>query len=508
MHTAIIPNPARLEFQEGAFAWGPETRILVGGDAPRTDWVARYLAARVEAAIGLGAAVERVSGEERAKACVLLTTEGADAALGPEGYELAAAPELIVVRSTAPHGLLHGVQSLCQLLPSRIDAKDPLQSRAECVVPCLRIEDRPRYRWRGMHLDVCRHFMPVEFVKRFIDLLAVHKFNVFHWHLTEDQGWRIEIERYPKLTEIGAWRTEASGERYGGFYTRDEVRAVVEYARERFITVVPEIEMPGHAVAMLAAHPELGCTGGPYKVETTWGVFDDVLCAGKDAVFEFVEGVLDEVLELFPSEFIHIGGDEAPKTRWKACPACQERMRAEGLEDEEALQSYFIRRVEKYLNARGRRLIGWDEILEGGLAPNATVMSWRGSEGGVAAARAGHDVVMTPLEWCYFSRPEEPERSAPDDLAPLTLERAYAFEPTPPEMTPEQAAHVLGAQGCIWTERIETPEQVERRAFPRACALAEAVWSPPERRDWAEFQKRMACHYRRLDAMGVRYDAP
>jgi len=357
---------------------------------------------------------------------------------------------------------------------------------------------------------------PVEFVKRYIDLLAMLKMNVFHWHLTEDQGWRIEIKRYPELTRIGSRRSSSpvpgdpsqqDGKPYAGFYTQDEIRQVVAYAAERHVNVVPEIEMPGHSMAALASYPELGCTGGPYQVRTQWGIEEDVYCAGNEEVFEFLENVLDEVLDLFPSPFIHVGGDECPKSRWRECPKCQARIKEENLADEDELQSYFIRRIENYLSNRGRRLIGWDEILEGGLAPGATVMSWRGTEGGIRAAQSGHDVVMTPFTHCYFDyyQSEDHENEPAGIGGYLPLETVYAYEPVPEELTPEQGEHILGAQGNVWTEYIFSPAQVEYMAYPRAIALAEVVWTPAEGRDYPDFLRRLEPYLLRLDRMGVNY---
>ena len=367
-----------------------------------------------------------------------------------------------------------------------------------------------------MHLDVARHFMPVEFIKRYIDLMAMHKMNRFHWHLTEDQGWRIEIKQYPRLTEVGAWRDSTlvghygsgvyDGERHGGFYTQEEVREVVAYAQERFITVIPEIEMPGHSSAALAAYPELGCEPEKkYHVQSTWGVFEDIYCPS-ETTFTFLENVLTEVMALFPSEYIHIGGDEAPKDAWRKSELAQQVIQREGLADEHELQSYFIRRIEKFLNKHGRQIIGWDEILEGGLAPNATVMSWRGIQGGIEAARQQHNVIMTPGSHCYLDHYQ-----ANPDTEPLaiggftTLEKTYSYEPTPAELSEEEARYILGAQGNIWTEYMHSGEKVEYMAYPRATALAEVVWSPKEKRNWTDFWRRLQTHFKRLDALGVNY---
>jgi hexosaminidase len=363
-----------------------------------------------------------------------------------------------------------------------------------------------------MLLDCGRHFMTKDFVKRYIDLLAYHKLNVLHWHLTEDQGWRIEIKKYPRLTAEGAWRPATRADEqprddrgcYGGFYSQDDIREVVAYAASRYVTIVPEIELPGHCLAALAAYPELSCTGGPLAVATQWGIYDDVYCAGNDRVFEFLDDVLTEVVALFPAPYIHVGGDEVPKTRWQACPKCQARMKAEHLADERELQSYFIRRVEQMLTKRGRRLIGWDEILEGGLPPRATVQSWRGMDGALAAARAGHDVISSPTSHCYIDYPQGPDPTMPTWMKQITLETIYSFEPTATELTAEQARHVLGAEANLWTEYAPQPH-VDHQAFPRLCALAELTWSPAEKRDFGDFSRRMGVHYQRLDALGVEY---
>jgi len=386
-------------------------------------------------------------------------------------------------------------------------------------VPFVDIEDVPRFAWRGMHLDVGRHMFPIDFIKKYIDYLAFHKLNVFHWHLTEDQGWRIEIKKYPKLTEISAFRNETivghhstnpqkfDGQKYGGFYTQEEIKEVVKYANERFITVVPEIEMPGHAIAALAAYPELSCTGGPFDVRTSWGISDDIFCAGNENTFEFLKIVLSEVVELFPSKFIHIGGDEAPKARWHECLKCKKRIADENLADEHELQSYFIQRIEKYLNSKGKEIIGWDEILEGGLAPNAAVMSWRGNSGGIEAAKQKHNVVMAPTTRCYFDYYQtEYKDNEPLSIGGfLPLEKVYSFNPIPSELTKEEAKFIIGAQANVWTEYMPNPKQVEYMAFPRMSALAEVVWTNNENKNFNDFLSRMGFQYKRFDAMKINY---
>lgn len=401
-------------------------------------------------------------------------------------------------------GIVRGLSTLIQLL---------WQYRHQNKLPRMTINDQPVFSYRGVHLDVCRHFAPKEFVLRYIDLIAFHKMNTFHWHLTEDQGWRIEIKRYPELTRVGAWRNgsmvgpyrnqQYDTLRYGGYYTQEEIREVVAYAQQRGITVIPEIEMPGHSVAALAAYPEYSCTGQVKEVARGWGVFDDVFCV-KDSTFDFLQNILTEVMELFPSKYIHIGGDECPKVRWKECPRCQATKALHGLKDEHELQSYFIQRIEKFLNANGRSVIGWDEILEGGLAPNATVMSWRGEEGGIAAARSAHYAIMTPGSHCYFDH-YQGERS----LEPLafggytTLEKVYAYKPIPDSLTKQQRRYILGAQANLWTEYMYDTKQVEYMLFPRLLALSEVLWLPESRRDEKDFLNRVSRHYELLDTWKV-----
>ncbi|MBL7950462.1 MAG: family 20 glycosylhydrolase [Flavobacteriales bacterium] len=422
-----------------------------------------------------------------------------------ECYKVEVKTSGIEVSATSEAGLFRGSRTLIQLLE---------QGRASGSLPCLTITDHPRFPWRGMHMDPCRHFWSVDFTKKYIDLLARYKMNSFHWHLTDDQGWRIEIKKHPKLTEVGAWRKgsqvgpysrrEYDSIPYGGFYTQDEIREVVAYAKARHINVVPEIEMPGHALAALAGYPHLGCTGGPYEVNKGWGVFEDVCCAGNDSTFAMLEDVLTEVMELFPSEIIHIGGDESPKERWKACAKCQRRIRAEGLKDEHELQSYFIRRIEKFVNSKGRKIIGWDEILEGGLAPNAAVMSWQGTEGGIAAARSGHYAVMSPGSHCYFDHYQGDPANEPLAIGGYTpLQKVYAYEPIPAELKPEEHKYILGAQGNVWTEYILTPEHMEYMAVPRMLALAEVLWTPKAKRNEADFIQRLEKEFVRLEEMKV-----
>lgn len=422
-------------------------------------------------------------------------------------YELSISNSKLVIKGDTS-GVFYAFQSLIQLINA--------QTGPEIKLPFLTITDKPEFSWRGMHLDVCRHFYPISFVKRYIDLLALYKMNTFHWHLTEDQGWRIEIKKYPKLTQIGAWRKgsmigkydnqQFDTLRYGGYYTQEEIKEVVAYAQERHITIVPEIEMPGHAMAAIASYPFLSCTGKQYDVARSWGVFDEVYCP-KDSTFAFLEDVLSEVMALFPGKYIHIGGDECPKTNWKKCAHCLQLIKTEGLKDEHELQSYFIRRIEKFVNKNGKQIIGWDEILEGGLAPNASVMSWRGTEGGIAAAKQKHQVVMSPGKPCYFdhyqSKDIKREPLAIGGYNPL--DSVYAYDPIPKILKGDERNYILGAQGNVWTEYILSEAQVEYMAVPRMCALSEAVWTSAERKSYSSFVNRLTVHQSLLKQMKVNY---
>jgi hexosaminidase len=441
--------------------------------------------------------------------------------LGPEGYRLTATPRAVTIAAGAAAGVFYGIQTLRQLLPTAIFADERVEG-TRWTVPAVTIEDVPRFSWRGAHLAVSRHFQPKEFVRKYIDLLALHKMNRFHWHLTDDQGWRIEIKRYRKLTDVAAWRKETivgphregpdakfDGVRHGGYYTQDEIREIVAYAADRFIVVIPEIEMPGHSQAVVAAYPELGSTGQPAEPRTRWGV-SPFLLNPEDSTIAFMQNVLAEVLDMFPGPWIHVGGDEAVKTQWKENPRIQLRMKALGLANEEELQSWFIRQMDTFLTARGRRMIGWDEILDGGLAPNATVMSWRGIEGAIAAARSGHDAVLTPTSHTYFDYYQSADTAA-EPLAIggfLPLDRVYTWEPMPEGLGAEFRQHILGVQGQLWTEYMPNPQQVEYMAYPRLTALAEVAWTPGDRRELEDFRGRLAVHVDRLRALGVNFRPP
>lgn len=496
--------------RRGSFALQADTAIFA---EERAREAAELLADMLRPATGYPLAVS-----ERAEApdnSILLRLDASLERLGPEGYLLEVSSRRVEIRALAPPGVFYGAQTLRQLLPPAIYAAEP-QAGVAWTVPCLRIEDRPRFVWRGALIDVARHFMPRETILRFIDLLALHKMNSLQLHLTDDQGWRIEIKRYPKLTEIGSVRKETrvghereargfDGKPHGGFYTQEEIRQMVEYARRRHVRLVPEIEMPGHAQAAIASYPELGNTREKLEVSTRWGVHKNIFNVREETIV-FLQNVLAEVIELFPSEYIHVGGDEVPTDQWKASPYAQALMRKLGLKSEVELHGWFIGRMNDFLRSRGRRLVGWDEILEGGAPPGAVVMSWRGVKGGIAAARAGHDVVMAPTTHTYFDYYQSTDPSEPLAIGGLLpLETVFEFNPIPAELTPEEARRILGAQGQLWTEYIPTPEHLEYMAFPRLVALAEVTWSGKPGREYADFLRRLRAHLERLDRLGVRY---
>ena len=516
---AVIPRPVHVTRGTGTFLLTPAT-VVVTDRATRpigyqlADWLGPATGYRLAVRGGPGTAARTIS----------LRTDPTLARLGDEGYRLTVTGTRITIRAFRPAGVFYGVETLRQLLPPDVFRQAPVAG-VTWTVPAVEIEDMPRFQWRGAHLDVSRSFMPKEFVKKYIDLLALHKLNRFHWHLTDDQGWRIEIKKYPLLTAIGAWRRNSlvGAQRgyadttqwvydnvpHGGFYTQDDVREVVAYAAARFITVVPEIEMPGHAQAAIAAYPWLGNTGQQLEVLTHWGVDQNILNPS-DSAIHFMQDVLSEVLALFPSRWIHTGGDEAPKAQWQTSPVAQARIGELGLHSENELQSWMTAKMSQWLAGRGRSLIGWDEILEGGmegLAPNAVVMSWRGIDGGIAAAQAGHDVVMTPTSNTYFDYYQSQDL-AKEPLAIggfLPLETVYAYEPVPPALDSVQAKHVLGTQGQIWTEYQRNPKNVEFMVFPRLVALAEVAWTPAGLKNYGDFTARLTKHFARLAVLDVNY---
>lgn len=516
---SVIPYPNSLVPEEGTFAFNKKTKIIC---TPSLDSASQEVVRNFSALLNntAGLKTEYIVEDEKGEENIVFFD--LDTSIADEGYSLDIDPSKIIIKASSAAGFYYAVQSLKQMLPIAVYEDKKSDSAQKWEVPCVHIDDAPRFSYRGMHLDVARHFFSVDEVKRYIDLLAMHKLNVFHWHLTDDQGWRIEIKKYPKLTEIGSIRKQTmvgknfdryDNTPYGGYYTQDQIRDIVNYAKERFITIIPEVDLPGHMVAALASYPSLGCTGGPYEVQGMWGVHPDVLCAGKEETYEFVTDVLSEVIELFPSRYIHIGGDECPKDRWEKCPLCQARIRKLGLKTdkehtaEERLQSYFMTRVEEFLNENDRQIIGWDEILEGGAAPNATVMSWRGTDGGVQAAKLRHNVVMTPNTYLYFdyyqSEDTQTEPLAIGSYVPL--ERVYDFEPVPDTLDNDSKKYILGAQANLWTEYISDFKQVEYMLLPRLDALSEVQWTRPENKNWVSFLDRLQHNIQVYDLKGYNY---
>lgn len=501
----IIPAPKVLIQQKGVYTLKSGAAIVVTNQ----DFlpVAKALAAQLKSSVGLDLPVKPAKGGSGINFVL-------DPTLGEEAYRLNVNSSRIDVRAKTGKGAFYGLQTLLQLMPPQVFGTAGASS--EVTVPSCVIDDEPRFSYRGLMLDVGRYFFKVEDVKRFLDLMAVYKLNTFHWHLTEDQGWRIEIKKYPLLTQISSVRKETmlghyrdkkyDGQPHGGFYTQDQIREVVAYAASKYITVIPEIEMPGHSQALLAAYPQLGCNPDKiYQVATRWGVSEDVLCP-REETFAFMEDVLTEVMALFPSQYIHIGGDECPKTQWKESRFCQDLIKKLGLKDEHELQSYFIRRIDKFITSKGRKLLGWDEILEGGLSPNATVMSWRGVTGGVEAAKQQHDVVMSPNSFFYLDYYQADAKTEPLAIGGnLLLSKSYSFEPYLPELTEAEAKHVIGMQANVWTEYISNIGYAEYMTYPRALALAEIAWSPRKPKDYPEFKKRLTAHLPAMDAMKINY---
>lgn len=498
---SVIPAPQMVNTDgQDSFHLKENTTIVYPKGDELLKRNAEFLSEYIGQATGKALAIRTYTKEKRANNTIILALDST--VKNKEGYILTTTLKGIRISGQTANGVFYGIQTLRKAIPATAQ-------KAEISLPAGEIKDEPRFSYRGMHLDVCRHFYPVEFVKRYIDLLALHNMNTFHWHLTEDQGWRIEIKKYPKLTEIGSIRNKTvigkagSGKYdntpYGGFYTQEQAKELVKYAQERFITVIPEIDLPGHMLAALAAYPELGCTGGPYEVCPDWGIFDDVLCIGNDKTLPFLEDVLAEIIEIFPSKYIHIGGDEAPRTRWKECTKCQARIKNEGLKAdkehtaEDRLQTFCMTHIEKFLNGKGRQIIGWEEILKGDVAPNATVMSWRGIQSGIKAAQMGHDVIMVPKDHCYFdyyqAKDTKQEPLAIGGFVPV--ENVYNLNPVPAELTPEQQKHILGAQANLWSEYIPTTQQVEYMVLPRMAALSEALWTQPQSKDYESFLQRL-----------------
>ncbi len=507
----IIPKPNTVTSGSGEFVFSRETKIFASDKEGRSS--AGKLNDLLMARYGIKLEItKRKPSQNYIEFMPPGAMAHAEMPKGSELYAMQIEPSRLRIQGFGP-AQFYAIQSLMQLLPVKLEGK--------AVIPAARIVDGPRFQYRGMHLDVARHFMPISFVKKYIDLMSQYKFNTFHWHLTDDQGWRIEIKKYPKLTEIGSKRPETmvarnfspyigDGIPVEGYYTQQQIREVVAYAKERFITVIPEIELPGHASAALAAYPELGCKADfKYKVQTTWGIFKETFCP-TDTTFKFLEDVIDETIKLFPdSPYVHIGGDEVLKDHWKESPFVQDLMKRENLKDEHEVQSYFIRRIEKFINSKGKKIIGWDEILEGGVAPNATIMSWRGEKGGIEAANAHHDVIMTPNTYVYFDYGQGDPAFEPLNIGGyLPLERVYGWNPAPKELPNDEVKYILGGQANIWTEYLAKPENVEYMAFPRELALAEVLWTRPENKNYDDFKRRLAANLARLEAQNVNFRIP
>jgi hexosaminidase len=507
----LIPAPAKYEVGNKVFIFNNETQIQANISNPDLEKLALYTKKELAKVSGIDYKIQSLS-KYSLNAIQLKLVNNED--LGDEGYNLISNESKISIVANTRNGLFYGIQSLLQLLP--------VKKSNQLTFPEIKIQDKPRFKWRGVMLDCSRHFFSKDFIKKYIDLLASYKINTFQWHLIDDQGWRMEVKKHPKLTEIGAWRVDREDEprwynrkppqegekaTYGGFYTHEDIKEIVQYAAERAITVVPEIEMPAHVISALAAIPELSCKGAPLKVPVGGVPLNtDIYCAGNDKVFSFLEDVLKEVISLFPSKYIHIGGDEANKRDWKNCKKCNTRIKEENLKDENELQSYLIKRIEKFLQKYDRRLIGWDEILEGGLAPEATIMSWRGVEGGIAAAKSNHFAIMTPTTHCYFDYHQKKNKTSPLDVGDyLPLEKVYSYEPIPKELDHHEAKYILGVQANLWTEYMSTPARVEYMTLPRLFALSETAWSPKENKDLENFKSRVLTHNIRVGSKGYNY---
>ena len=505
----IIPQPVSLVIGKGSFTIDAKTSIQYASDNKDLSAAAGFLLSTIKNLSGYKLPVN--SGAAHSISLQIRKNEG----LGKEGYQLKVTPASIIVSANTRAGILYGIQTLLQTLPGT-------RTNAPLNIPAMEVKDYPRFAWRGMHLDVSRHFFSAELVKEYIDLMARYKLNTFHWHLVDDQGWRLEIKKYPELTRTGAWRvdqldkvwgsrpqaTPEEKANYGGYYTQEQVKEIIAYAAERNVTIIPEIEMPGHSAAAIASYPALSCKQLP-QLPMTGGNYTNIAsnyCAGNDSVFLFLQDVLTEVIQLFPSTYIHVGGDEVEKDPWKQCSRCQARIKAEGLKNEEELQSYFMKRIEKFIISKHRKMIGWDEILEGGLAPEAAVMSWRGEDGGIQAAKMKHLVVMTPGVPCYFDHYQAGPEGEPVAIGGMnTLKRVYDYEPIPKELDSTDAHYVLGAQANLWTEFITTAEQVQYMVLPRMLALAEVTWSPKKERNWESFNQRLQPNFRYFDQKGYHY---
>ncbi|MFD2826390.1 beta-N-acetylhexosaminidase [Leeuwenhoekiella polynyae] len=510
---SVIPIPTEYELGEGEFVIDQYTVLYANPTQVEVTDIAEGFQRQLRTVTGMLLPVMPLAEFEDQQNAVVFHLMP-DAELGAEGYQLEVTPDHILIHANKPAGLFYAVQTLYQLLPPEVVENEVVRA-VDWSVPAVSITDIPAYKWRGLHLDAGRHISSIDFIKKYLDQMAAHKLNTFHWHLTEDQGWRLQIKKYPLLTEVGAYRdstlvghygtSKYDGKRYGGYYTQEEAREIVDYAKDRYITVIPEIEMPGHSTAAVAAYPELGNTDNEVRPATTWGVFPDIFNV-EESTFDFLEDVLVEVLDIFPSKYIHIGGDEAPKDQWEASERIQFKIDSLGLKDEHELQSYFITHIEKFLNSKGRQIIGWDEILEGGLAPNAAVMSWRGEEGGIAAAKDAHYVVMSPGSHLYFDHGQgDPDQEPLNIGGYLPLEKVYSYKPTPDTLSADEAKYIMGAQANVWTEYLPTSDSREYMVFPRISALAEVVWSGEDHKDWESFQKRIPQQLKRYELQDIHF---
>lgn len=512
----IIPQPRNIEHGNGYFKINGRTSIACDTTNSEIFQIAKILQER----INTGGDVYLMMDVKTTRNNYISLELCSDTSIGNEGYKLSVNKKSVILKANKPAGLFYGIQTILQLFPADIYCKNKVEN-LDMEIPCVKISDSPEFSWRGMHLDVSRHFFPVEFIKKYIDIIAFHKMNIFHWHLTDDNGWRIEIKKYPDLTNISAWRVDREdkpwrerepqkeGEvtTYGGFYTQDEIREIVEYAQRRYVRIIPEIEMPGHTSEVFAAYPQYSCTGKMFTVRPgSYWPNREIFCAGNDSVFTFIQDILSEVADLFPFEYIHVGGDEADKKRWEECPKCQKRIKSEHLTGEKELQSYFIKRIEEFLISKNKKLVGWDEILEGGIAPEATVMSWRGIEGGIEATTLGHDVIMCPGNYCYFDHYQADPETQPVAIGGFTdLEKVYSFNPVPEGLSETEQKHIIGAQGNVWTEFISTSEHAEYMALPRMTALAEILWTPSDKQNYNDFRKRLDKQFFRFDFLNINY---
>jgi hexosaminidase len=516
----IIPEPVSVQTEQGNFQLSKDTRIISIGE--QTTGIARMLAGMLDESTGLRLAVGKTNPGMNEHSIVLELNKVNNAALGDEGYTLDVSPDKVVIAANQAHGLFYGIQTLMQLLPPDIENGKPSRTAGNRHIPCVKITDYPRFGWRGLMLDVSRHFFSKKFVEEYIDEMAKYKFNVFHWHLTDDQGWRIQIKGLPELTETGAWRVPRTGHwghfappqpgekaSYGGYYTQDDIREIVAYAQKRFITIVPEVDVPAHSLSLIASYPNLSCTGQKYPVNPGSPFYtkeDNVLCVANDSTWLVLDKIFAQIARLFPGEYIHVGGDEAYKEFWKNCPKDQTLLKKEGITSLEGLQSYFEKKLEKMIISKGKKMIGWDEILEGGLAPEATVMSWRGMEGGIKAAKLKHHVVMTPSRYTYLCNPQGDPLIEPVAQGgwsnQLSLKMCYRYDPVPEGVDPR---YILGGQACLWAEHVPNDRHAEYMTWPRAMAIAEVYWSPANKRDWNNFVTRVQYQFRFLDAAQVKY---